>query len=219
VSSRLTPSSYAILGLLSLRSWSAYDLAQQARRSLRFAWPKSESHLYAEPKKLVQLGLATIHTEPAGRRTRRIYAITPAGRAAFTAWLRTPSQPPQFEAEAMLRLLFADQAGRDELLQTLRTLEQQARQYLDEGTQILTGYQHGDVPFPDRLHLSVLFASFQTDLYRRIQLWARFAQAEVQAWDHTRALGATERTNEILTILLDGRSPLDQQPSRSDEPS
>jgi hypothetical protein len=47
----LTTTSYAILGLLNIKPWSAYELTQQAQRSLRYAWPKSESHLYAEPKR------------------------------------------------------------------------------------------------------------------------------------------------------------------------
>jgi PadR family transcriptional regulator, regulatory protein AphA len=204
----MTTSTYAVLGLLTLRSWSAYDLAQQAMRSLRFAWPKSESHLYTEPKKLVSLGLAKVRTEPAGQRTRQIYEITPAGRTAFSEWLGTRPQPPVFEAEAMLRLLFADQGGRDDLLQALRTLEQQAREYLDEGLRILTGYEQSDTPFPDRLHLSVLFASFQTDLYRIIEEWARFAQQEVHSWDRTRGLGANVRTRQILATLTEGRSAL-----------
>ena len=57
---KLTTTSYAILGLLDLRDWTAYDLAQQAGRSLAYAWPVSESQLYAEPKRLAEEGLLTI---------------------------------------------------------------------------------------------------------------------------------------------------------------
>ena len=61
----LTTTSYAILGLLNIKPWSAYELTQQAQRSLRYVWPKSESHLYAEPKRLVRMGFARV-TETAG---------------------------------------------------------------------------------------------------------------------------------------------------------
>jgi DNA-binding PadR family transcriptional regulator len=88
----LSTTAYAILGLLAIRSWTAYELAQQARRSLRFCWPKSESLIYAEPKRLVRLGLATVEHEPAGRRTRARYAITPAGRQALRAETATWDQ-------------------------------------------------------------------------------------------------------------------------------
>ena len=79
--------SYAVLGLLALREWSAYDLARQAERSLRFAWPKSERHLYTEPKKLVTLGYARLREESAGpSRTRHVYSITGQGRRALEEW-------------------------------------------------------------------------------------------------------------------------------------
>src|SRR5262245_35683445 len=105
----LTTTSYAILGLLNIRHWSAYELTQQARRSLRYAWPKSESHLYAEPKRLVKLGLAGVTEAPAGPvRTRQVYRITPAGRRALKRWLATEPAPPQLEFEALLRLFYAD---------------------------------------------------------------------------------------------------------------
>jgi PadR family transcriptional regulator AphA len=66
----LPTTSYAILGMLALRPWTAYELTQQLRRSLTYCWPKAESVLYDEPKRLVRLGLATAQRQPAGRRTR-----------------------------------------------------------------------------------------------------------------------------------------------------
>jgi hypothetical protein len=47
-----------VLGLLAVQPWTAYELTQQMRRSLHYLWPKSESLLYTEPKKLVDAGLA-----------------------------------------------------------------------------------------------------------------------------------------------------------------
>ena len=72
---RLTTSSYAVLCLLAIRPWSGYELTQQATRSLRFAWPKSERLLYSEPKKLVEHEMATAHTN------RSASAIAPSTRS------------------------------------------------------------------------------------------------------------------------------------------
>src|SRR5215813_6906298 len=112
----LPTTAYAILGMLALRPWSAYELTQQARRSLRYCWPKAESVLYDEPKRLVRLGLATARQEPAGRRTRAVYTITGQGHSALRAWLATPPGPPRFELETMLRLVYADQGTEQDLL-------------------------------------------------------------------------------------------------------
>jgi PadR family transcriptional regulator, regulatory protein AphA len=49
--------------MLALRPWSAYELTRQMRRSLDYCWPKAESVLHGEPKRLVQLGLAAARRE------------------------------------------------------------------------------------------------------------------------------------------------------------
>src|SRR5664280_2816041 len=106
----MTTTSYAVLGLLCVQPWTAFELTGQMHRSLRFFWPRAESGIYREPQRLVDLGYATATTVAAGpRRTKQQYAATPAGRAALAQWLRTPSPPPQFESEAMVKFFFADQ--------------------------------------------------------------------------------------------------------------
>ena len=82
----MSTSSYAVLALLDLRPWTGYELTNQAQRSLRYAWPKSERLLYSEPKKLVELGYATTHKEQIGNRSRNVYEITEAGRDALAKW-------------------------------------------------------------------------------------------------------------------------------------
>ena len=78
--------SYALLGLLSLRSWTGYELTQQVRRSLTHVWPASAANLYREQQRLVRLGWAAVDLEPAGpERTRHRYTITPAGRGGRRA--------------------------------------------------------------------------------------------------------------------------------------
>ena len=88
----LTPTSYAILGLLAIRPWTTYELAKQMDRTLNRFWPRARSKLYEEPKKLVAQGLAEADT----RRPRSAAADgrTPSprrGRQALAAWLATES--------------------------------------------------------------------------------------------------------------------------------
>ena len=120
---KMTISSYAVLALLDLKPWTGYELTQQAQRSLRYAWPKSERLLYSEPKKLVERGYATTHTDTSGGRSRNVYEITEEGRAALEEWTSTRTQPPRLEIEALLRLLFADHGTRRDVLGALDELE------------------------------------------------------------------------------------------------
>lgn len=207
--SRLTTSSYAVLGLLAIRPWSGYELTQQATRSLRFAWPKSERLLYAEPKKLVEHGLATAFEESAGQRHRTVYTITADGRSALTAWMATSPQPPVLEAEALLRLLFAENGSVDDLVAALDEMAADAAKRHEEVTAINTSYLEGQHPFPERTHLSVLFATFQLELFDLIMRWVEFARAEIVTWPTTGGLGMTEHTVAILNSIKERRSVLD----------
>src|SRR5262245_24409070 len=93
----LTSTSYAILGLLAIKPWTTYELAQQMERALGQFWPRAESRLYEEPKKLVAHGLARASAEMVGQRRRTIYTITPKGRRALAKWVPTPGEGPVIE--------------------------------------------------------------------------------------------------------------------------
>ena len=87
----LTTTSYAVLAVLAMHEHSTYELATQTRMSLRYMWPRAESNVYAEPKRLVAAGLARSRKAATGRRARTLYSITDAGRAALREWLASPS--------------------------------------------------------------------------------------------------------------------------------
>jgi DNA-binding PadR family transcriptional regulator len=194
----LPTTSYAILGMLALRSWSAYELTQQTRRSLNYCWPTAESVLYSEPKRLVRLGLATAKRQAAGRRTRTVYAITEQGRRALADWLATPPSPPGLEFEAMLRLLYADQGSKQDLLDAVRATRGWAIERAAEALVQVRGYLADGGPFPERLHIITLFGRFYLDLYELMARWADLAEAEITAWPRTADLGMTDGTRAVL---------------------
>ena len=127
-----SPATYGLLGMLSVRSWTGYELTQQVRRSLRFVWPSSEGHLYREQRRLVDLGWATVEEESAGQRSRKRYTITSAGRAALRRWLTTQPEEPHFQIEGVLRMFFADQGSAADLASAMRSTRHLARAMLDE---------------------------------------------------------------------------------------
>jgi PadR family transcriptional regulator AphA len=206
---KMTTSSYAVLGLLNLKPWTAYQLTQQAQRSLRYAWPKSERLLYSEPKKLVKLGYATTHTEQTGNRTSNVYEITDEGRSALTEWTSSRTQPPRIEIEALLRLLFADHGTIQDVNGALDDFEADIGEHHDSIVELMVSYLDGGHPFPERTHLSVLFASFQIEMFKSIERWIDFARSEIDEWPTTEKLGMTRRTEELTRLLAEDKSPLD----------
>jgi DNA-binding PadR family transcriptional regulator len=202
-------SSYAVLGLLAIKPWTGYELTQQATRSLRFAWPKSERSLYAEPHKLVELGWATTHQEHVGGRKRNVFEITDAGRAALADWVTTRPEAPQLEAEALLRVLFAEHGSREDAIASLDALRSDARDLERQVVDINESYLDDGHPFPERVHLSVLFATFQVELFRLMQRWAEFAADEIERWPDTSGFDATARVAELIEALADPDSVID----------
>jgi PadR family transcriptional regulator AphA len=122
---KLTTTSFALLGLLRRRPWSAYELTRYMRNSiLRAVWPRAESHLYSEPKALEKRGFATSHQEQNGARKRTVYSITEDGRAALSRWLHEERESEfRFEYELLVRFAFAEYTDSGQLQKYL----QQAR--------------------------------------------------------------------------------------------
>jgi DNA-binding PadR family transcriptional regulator len=194
-----------------MRPWSAYELAQQATRSLRYAHPRTESHLYEEAKRLLRLGWATSHTEHHGRRPRTIYEITGDGRGALQAWFTTPARDPDLNFETLLRVLFADQTDKATLDRSLEETAESARRLFDDAVErLLSPYLSDDGgPFPERRHIAALVAAFVADYLHLIERWSEFARDEIRSWPRTDALGMTDRTRHILDAVLQGKSVLE----------
>jgi DNA-binding PadR family transcriptional regulator len=182
----VTTTTYAVLGLLCVRSWSAYELTQQMARSMRFIWPRAESGIYREPRKLVRLGYAKAEEAPAGpRRVKTVYVATPAGRRALREWLRSPSAPPQFESEAVVKFFFADQGNRDDARRALDELSDHARTFSETFRAITASYEEGSGPFPERLHIGSLIGRLFYQYAQTLAQWAQWAAAQVVEWPGT----------------------------------
>jgi DNA-binding PadR family transcriptional regulator len=95
---------HAVLGLLSERSASGYDLMKLFETSLAHVWHATQSQVYGELAKLAAAGLVTVSAE--GPRGRKEYDITDAGRAELRRWL-TETEPERIRRnESLLRVFF-----------------------------------------------------------------------------------------------------------------
>jgi DNA-binding PadR family transcriptional regulator len=103
----LTPTSYIVLGLLSLAGPSTpYALKQGVAGSVGNFWTVPHSQIYAEPERLARGGYVTEERERGGRR-RRVYAITDRGREALEAWRQATDVPlPELRDLGLLKVFF-----------------------------------------------------------------------------------------------------------------
>jgi DNA-binding PadR family transcriptional regulator len=186
----LTPTSEALLGLLSIRPWTTYELAKQVERSLGWFWPRTERKVYDEAKKLVASGHATSRDEASGDRPRTVYRITAKGRRELASWLGRPSAPKKLESEALVRVFFAEAGGLEDLRTTLAQFAADARDRIDELHGLLAAADEPDYPFGDRAHVNALAIRFQLDLHRTMADWAEWAGEQTETWNSTKDPGA-----------------------------
>ena len=178
----ITTTSYMLLGLMAVKPWTTYQLAQQMDRTVRRFWPRARSKVYEEPKRLAALGFAMLTEEKVGRRSRAMYSITPKGRRALKAWLGERGAPPVMEWEQFAKLFFAEFSTKDDMLATLADIRQWALDesalHVEVGTQVLAG----NSAFPRRDAKNVLFGRFFSDFSNMIGDWAAWATEVVEAW-------------------------------------
>ncbi|NNE12190.1 MAG: PadR family transcriptional regulator [Ilumatobacter sp.] len=178
----LTTTSYAILSLLGVRSWTAYQLAQQMERSVGQMWPRAASVVYEEPKRLAKLGLVEATTQYTGKRASTVYSITDAGRAALADWLAEPGAMPSIEFEALLKVAFADNGSIEALRTNLAAIREEAERELETVAERLREYAETGGPYPERLPVISLAMRWYIELHSAIERWAEWAEAATDEW-------------------------------------
>lgn len=178
----MTTTSYSVLGLLAIKPWTTYELIQQVDRSLRRIWPRTQSKLYEEPKKLVALGFARASEERVGRRRRTRYTITARGRRALAAWVAEPGAGPVLEFEQLLKIHFADGGTKQDVLVNLAATLEWVREQNAENVATARAYLEGEGAFPQRAAINQLGGRFLTDFYAMVARWAEWATSVVEDW-------------------------------------
>ncbi|MCB9671683.1 MAG: PadR family transcriptional regulator [Alphaproteobacteria bacterium] len=122
---------FVVLGLLLWEPMSGYDLKSTIERTVGHFWQESYGQLYPTLKALHAEGHVTLDVEAAGARQRKVYAITPAGRAAFSDWLAQPHEVTPARNELLLKVFFASVAEPHALVPHLEAARRQAQERLE----------------------------------------------------------------------------------------
>ncbi|MFD1694552.1 PadR family transcriptional regulator [Roseibium aestuarii] len=126
------------LAILSFGEATGYEIRKEST-SGRFSYFDDASYgsIYPTLAKLEREGLVSLREEPQrGKPTRKIYAITEAGRAALVEELREPPEPDRFRSPFLLTALCAENLDRD----TLSMAIARRRQHLNDELAILQAH-------------------------------------------------------------------------------
>lgn len=139
---------HAILVSLSERTASGSELTRRFDASIGFFWSATHQQIYRVLARMEGDGWITSSSVPqADRPTKKIYAVTDAGRAELARWIGEPTTPDAMRSSVSVKMRGASYGDRAALLDDLR-------RQLDEHTKRLSLYEFmaaRDFPDPGAL--------------------------------------------------------------------
>ena len=113
---------HAILGLLSQRPLTGYELKKVFDSSIRHFWTADQSHIYRVLGRLSAQGYVTFESVPQqGKPNRKIYTITSEGRQELVRWLSSEEARSVAVREPFLvQLFFSSLLSNAQVLERLR---------------------------------------------------------------------------------------------------
>jgi DNA-binding PadR family transcriptional regulator len=120
----LPVTTYAVLGQLTGGPSSGYEIKARLETGAAQFWHASYSQIYAELRRLNDLGLVSEeHVLQDARPNKRVYTITAEGRQALRAWLEEPWGLANLRDESLVKLTLADPLPPGEVIEQLGRLK------------------------------------------------------------------------------------------------
>lgn len=172
---------YAILGLLSWRELSGYDLKKIFEESVALYWTGNNNEIYRSLVDLRERGLVSVEVQPQEKLpARKVYMVTDEGRAALAAWAASAPELPQRRHALLIQLAWADALPPDALDHLLAQYEDEVQtQALISRAQMQPGAAGARARFLDPAGART---AREAVLWRAVmQNWAAFYESEL-AW-------------------------------------
>jgi PadR family transcriptional regulator, regulatory protein AphA len=172
---------YAILGLLSWKPFSGYDLKKIIADSDLFYWSGNNNQIYYSLVHLHQQGWVSQEIEyqetlPA----KKIYTITELGRAQLRNWSLIPPELPEFHNNFLIQLAWTDQLSGGELDDLLAKYEEEIEiQYKMRMAQVANPALSPDRIKREQIVWKAIFQNIQS-AYRNELTWVRQLRSDLK---------------------------------------
>ena len=217
---KLNTTAYSLLGLLSKKSWSAYELTEFMGLSvIKFILPRSRSQLYSEPKKLAELGLITLTKEVRQGRERSLFDITPEGRRVFDEWLQQPGENLKVEYKSLLKFYLQHSSDTPALRKRISEMRAQTLADIHEALSHISHILDEGIIFQQTAAAASMTTQFGVNQFKARLAWLDSVdhwlqqmpnQDEIENW----ALARYQESHQQLMQLVE---QYDEQPnSRGD---
>ena len=132
---------YALLGVLSLREMSGYDIKRHFDHAVHFVWNASDSQIYRELRGMERDGLiASRLIQQESKPNKRLYRMTAEGERELDAWLVSPAERPYSKEPFLLRLFFLARVSDNDARKLLEARLNEVESLLDVAAERLRAY-------------------------------------------------------------------------------
>jgi PadR family transcriptional regulator, regulatory protein AphA len=148
----------ALLGLLSVRPMTGYDIRRHFDRALAPWWDTPRTQIYPklrelETRRLIEHEYVVQESKP----NKRVYSPTPAGRDRLRAWLEGSIQWPNLRHQMMMRLFLGHLLPADGLHGLLADYRDRTAQWSDMLREIETKFSRSLAgPYRDTVFFELL---------------------------------------------------------------
>ncbi|MEX2245500.1 MAG: PadR family transcriptional regulator [Dehalococcoidia bacterium] len=112
---------HALLGLLTYRPMTGYELKQFFDSTVQHIWNAELSQIYPTLKALEEHAWVERHVQVQEHRpNRKVYEITDGGREEFARWVRTPGLPADMRDPFLIKIFFGTEVPLEDVLVLLR---------------------------------------------------------------------------------------------------
>jgi DNA-binding PadR family transcriptional regulator len=121
---------HALLVALCERPDSGLELARRFERSIGFFWHATHQQIYRVLARMDADGWVEVEqVAQTGRPDKKVYAVSPAGRAVLAEWLARPTPMEELRSELAVKMRGASRGDRRAVLEVVRSnlAEHQAR--------------------------------------------------------------------------------------------
>lgn len=114
---------FAILGLLSYKPQTGYELKANLEQSIRYIWNADQAQIYRTLAEITQDGLVASDTvQQTGRPNKKVYHLTKTGEEELKRWLSGPVPSRGQHNTELVQIFFSGQIPDEEVLANLRRI-------------------------------------------------------------------------------------------------
>jgi PadR family transcriptional regulator AphA len=179
---------HAILGFLSIKPMTGYDLKKAFDQSIQYFWPANQSQIYRTLADLKAEGL--VEQEVIAREDRldmKVYRISDNGQDELHEWLSNPLPHQDYREAFLIQLYFGSKLDNSEVIPLLKQMIQDLQASQDQLTAMYRMYQAkiNQVDKPRQLFFSMLTLEYGITSNQAGINWLKEVYQRLEVSDHT----------------------------------